>query len=65
MSDNHQMKELFGEARRILEESEIVRGFPHVRVASSYGKGNWATIPWILFLGKRETETTQDGRYVG
>ena len=61
---NHEIKELFGEARRILEESEIVRDFPHVRVVSSYGKGNWATIPWISFLDKRETETTQDGTYV-
>jgi hypothetical protein len=33
-------------------------------VVASYGKGNWATIPWVSLLDDRETRTTQDGTYV-
>src|SRR5688572_12074097 len=61
---NHEIKELFNEARRVLSESREVRTHPNIRVVASYGKGNWAEIPWISFLDKRETETTQAGVYV-
>jgi hypothetical protein len=68
---NHEIKVLFREARSILEvrnerfhwEWHLIN-HPNVRVASSYGRGNWANNPWIFFLDKRETETTQDGIYV-
>lgn len=34
------------------------------KVNGSVGQGNWATIPWIAFLDKRITETTQTGEYI-
>lgn len=63
-SGNHEIKELFTEARQILKTSEEVKAFPNINVVSSYGKGNWATIPWISLLDQRETDTTQDGTYI-
>ena len=44
--------------------SEPVRKRPNLRVTASYGRGNWANVPWIAFLDSRETESTQRGIYV-
>jgi MoxR-like ATPase len=61
---NHQIKEYFNEARRILRESPEVKRYSNINVVASYGKGNWATIPWISLLDQRETRTTQAGTYI-
>lgn len=61
---NHEIKELFTEARRILRDSTEVKQFQNINVVSSYGKGNWAAIPWISLLDQRETDTTQAGTYI-
>lgn len=58
------IRELFDECRRIFQNSAVLKNHQNIRVVSSYGKGNWATIPWISFLDPRETNTTQDGTYV-
>ena len=34
-----------------------------LKVKWGVGKGNWARVPWIAFLDKRETNSTQDGVY--
>ncbi len=34
------------------------------KVQGSIGQGNWATIPWIAILDKRNTTTTQNGQYI-
>jgi hypothetical protein len=60
----HPMRELFDAARRLLEQHPSISQRPHIQVVASYGKGNWATIPWISLLDRRETKTTQDGTYV-
>jgi hypothetical protein len=60
----HQVRELFDSARRILEKSPQILSRPQIRVVSSYGKGRWASVPWISLLDRRETNTTQDGIYV-
>lgn len=60
----HEMRELFAQARELLEEFEPVKRRPHLHVVASYGRGNWATIPWIALLDERETKTTQEGTYV-
>lgn len=60
---NHEIKELFTQSRKILERSPPVATRDHLSVVASYGKGNWATIPWISLLDDRETRTTQDGVY--
>lgn len=59
----HEIRELFTQARRTLEDWAPVKSRPHLHVVASYGKGNWATIPWISLLDDRETKTTQDGIY--
>jgi 5-methylcytosine-specific restriction enzyme B len=61
---HHEIKELFSQARRFFSQSIPVANRKHVSVVASYGKGNWATIPWISFLDDRETHTTQSGTYV-
>ena len=60
----HEINELFTQARKLLENSDIVRSRPHLHVVASYGKGNWAATPWISLLDDRETQTTQKGTYV-
>ncbi len=40
-----------------------VKSRPDLRVIPSAGQGNWARVPWISFLNRRETETTQKGVY--
>lgn len=61
---HHEIKELFSQARRFLAQSPTVASREHISVVASYGKGNWATIPWISLLDDRETHTTQSGTYV-
>lgn len=58
------IRELFDECRRVLNNSTIITRYTNLKVVTSYGKGNWATIPWISFLDTRETNTTQDGTYI-
>jgi 5-methylcytosine-specific restriction enzyme B len=60
---HHEIRELFTQARRVLESWGSVKSRRHLHVVASYGKGNWATIPWISLLDDRETRTTQDGTY--
>lgn len=61
---HHEIKELFTQARMLFAQAPPVASRPHVHVVASYGKGNWATVPWISFLDDRETRTTQSGTYV-
>jgi 5-methylcytosine-specific restriction enzyme B len=61
---NHEIKELFDEAGRLLRASSALSDHPNINVVTSYGKGDFARIPWISLLDKRETETTQAGIYI-
>lgn len=36
----------------------------HLKVVAGFGKGNWATIPWLSVLDERETDSTQRGIYI-
>jgi 5-methylcytosine-specific restriction enzyme B len=60
----HEIHNLFDTLRGQLETSSPVRAAPSVSVVSSYGKGNWATIPWVSLLDSRETDSTQRGTYI-
>lgn len=60
----HEISEYFEGLRRNLESSEPVQARASIRVVVSYGKGNWATIPWASLLDSRETTSTQRGTYV-
>src|SRR5215510_14647495 len=54
----------FEQVAKILRASDAVRKRPNIKTIISYGKGNWASVPWIAFLDSRETTTTQSGVYV-
>ena len=61
---NAEARELFKRAREILQAWVNTTTNPNLQVIASYGKGNWATIPWISILDTRETKSTQRGTYV-
>lgn len=61
---HHEIYQYFDSIKRGLESSPPVTQRPFLRVAASYGKGNWATIPWVSLLDSRETTSTQRGTYV-
>lgn len=48
---------------QLLRDSAPVQARPEIKVVGSVGKGNWAGVPWIAFLDRRVTETTQEGVY--
>lgn len=60
----NQVSEVFRQLREAVERIRTVAGNEHLKVVASYGKGNWATIPWLSILDRRETTTTQRGVYV-
>lgn len=60
----NEISEVFRNLRETVESLPTVAGNDHLKVVASYGKGNWATIPWLSLLDRRETTTTQRGVYV-
>jgi 5-methylcytosine-specific restriction protein B len=46
-----------------LSQSAPLVARPEVTVKGSIGQGNWAEVPWIAFLDRRVTRTTQSGVY--
>jgi len=60
----NEITETFASLRASVEGSAPVVVHEHLKVVASYGKGNWATIPWLSILDRRETTTTQRGIYV-
>lgn len=61
---HHEIYQYFDAIKRLFESSAPVKRRKSVRVVASYGKGNWATIPWVSLLDSRETTSTQRGTYV-
>lgn len=59
----HRYVEFRREIESDLEGFDAVQGRPTLDVSASFGRGNWARIPWIAFLDERETTTTQKGVY--
>ena len=60
----HEIQRLFRELKAKVAELSFIKNNPNLVVKSSYGKGNWAAVPWLAILDSRETDTTQDGTYV-
>ena len=61
---HHEIYQYIDSIKRQLEGSHPVKKRSFIRLAASYGKGNWATIPWVSLLDTRETTSTQRGTYV-
>jgi 5-methylcytosine-specific restriction enzyme B len=59
----HEISQYFDAVKRKLEVCRPVADRPFLSVVASYGKGNWATIPWVSILDSRETTSTQRGTY--
>lgn len=60
----HEISELFNRLKSQIADLPCVKANKNLIVKSSYGKGNWATVPWLAILDTRETSTTQDGTYL-
>jgi hypothetical protein len=60
----HEIQKLFQDLRVRVADLSFIKNNPNLVVKSSYGKGNWAAVPWLAVLDTRETSTTQDGTYV-
>lgn len=52
---------LFTKLQNAFVSSDIIREHPNIKVSWSAGKGMLAKIPWVAFLDRRETDTTQKG----
>jgi len=60
----HEIQQLFQKLRLQVENINSIKSNPNLKVKSSYGKGNWAAVPWLAIVDTRETDTTQDGTYI-
>lgn len=60
----HKISDLFLNLRKQISELPFVKDNENLIVKSSYGKGNWAAVPWLAIMDTRETSSTQDGTYV-
>jgi len=63
-SGSHPVYQLFSDAQQIFENISFIQQQQNLFVKASCGQGNWARVPWIAFMDRRETETTQKGVYV-
>jgi hypothetical protein len=53
-----------GQIQTRLDNLESVTKRPDIVTKWSLGKGVWANVPWISFLNKMVTTSTQSGTYV-
>jgi hypothetical protein len=60
----HEVQRLFKSLQREVEQLPQVSGNSDLQVTYSYGKGNWASVPWLAILDTRLTSTTMDGTYI-
>jgi 5-methylcytosine-specific restriction protein B len=60
----HEVQRLFRILKGQVEKLSCVDSNPNLIVKYSYGKGNWAAVPWLAILDSRETTSTQDGTYI-
>ncbi len=63
-SGDHEVLKLFSSLRDEISELDCIKKNPNFVVKYSCGKGNWAAIPWLAVLDKRETTSTQRGTYI-
>jgi 5-methylcytosine-specific restriction enzyme B len=50
-------------AKQLIDSSPIVAEWPSLITRVSFGRGNWASIPWLAIMDERETTTTRHGIY--
>jgi len=59
----NEIKETFRSLQGELQNLEIIEKRGNIRVTFGTGFGRVANVPWVAFLDRRETETTQRGIY--
>lgn len=59
---NHPIRKTFEQLKLMLSNQLILDD--DIQIKWSVGQGNWANVPWIAFLDKRETSSTQKGIYI-
>jgi predicted RNA-binding protein with PUA-like domain len=59
----HPIVRTIKEAGRILDQSQPLKTRQQVQTTASAGMGNWAAVPWIAHLDRRESGSIQDGVY--
>ncbi len=62
-SSGHPVYQLFSKAQDMLKKAPFIKKNQDLFVKASCGQGNWARVPWIAFLDKRDTDTTRKGVY--
>jgi 5-methylcytosine-specific restriction enzyme B len=62
-STSHPICQYFQAFSQSLGNTTLLESSPTIKVKWSNGKGNWATVPWIVLLDHRVTTTTQEGVY--
>ncbi|MCB0509389.1 MAG: DUF3578 domain-containing protein, partial [Bacteroidetes bacterium] len=62
-SNAHPISQNFEEITTQLKQLPLVKYNPDLIIKWSMGKGNWANVPWIVLMDKKETTTTQTGVY--
>lgn len=60
---DHAVQSLMRRLAEELQQSAPLTGRPEVAVKWSVGLGNWAGVPWVAFLDRRVTTSTQSGVY--
>ena len=60
---NHRLTVTLRELERALKALPSVAARKQLLVRGSFGKGNWARVPWVALLHIAETRTTQHGVY--
>lgn len=63
-STNSQAAAYFDDACSAIQDMLSCVNNEHLSVSYSFGKGNWAKVPWIAIFDDRETTSAQQGVYV-
>lgn len=63
-SGEHEVYKLFANLKDEISNLEFIKSNPSLKVKFSCGQGNWAAIPWIAILDRRETTSNQRGVYI-
>lgn len=60
---NKPIQPLSDRLERTLQNSQVVRNYPNLKVLASISLPNWLTVPWIGFFDHRETLSPEKGVY--
>jgi hypothetical protein len=62
-SSSHPLFQTALTAKQLIDSSSVLGRRPHLLTRVSFGRGNWASVPWLAVMDERETTTTRHGIY--